>query len=72
MSVLSVNCNDRNNAINGLLVRVTIRKVVLLDILSQMVQKVRFYYAAAAILAAILVAIFDFSVSSRIVACYPP
>ena len=37
--LLSVNCNDRNNARNGLLLCITIRKVVSLDILSQMVQK---------------------------------
>ena len=38
----SVNSNDKNNAKNELLVCITIRKVVLLDILSQMVQKLGF------------------------------
>ena len=40
--LLSVSSNDKNNAINGLQVCITIRKVVLLDILSQMVQKLGF------------------------------
>ena len=40
--LLSVNCNDKNNARSGLLLCITIRKVVLLDILSQMVQKLGF------------------------------
>ena len=38
----SANCNDKNNARNGVLLCITIRKVVLLDILSQMVQKLGF------------------------------
>ena len=40
--LLSVSCNDKNNARNGLLLCITIRKAVLLDILSQMVQKLGF------------------------------
>ena len=49
------------------------RKVVLYDILSQIVQKSGFIIImVVAILAAILAAILDLSVSSRIFACYPP
>ena len=48
------------------------RKVVLHDILSQIVQKLGFIIMVVVILAAILAAILDFSVSSRIFACYPP
>ena len=40
--LLSVNCNDKNNARNGLLLCITIRKVLLLGILSQMVRKLGF------------------------------
>ena len=40
--LLSVNSNDKNNARNGLMLCITIRKVVLLDILSQMVQTLGF------------------------------
>ena len=40
--LLSVNYNDKNNARNGMLLCITIRKVVSLDILSQMVQKLGF------------------------------
>ena len=40
--LLSVSCNDKNNARNGLLVCITMRKVLFLDILSQMVQKLGF------------------------------
>ena len=40
--LLFVNSNDKNNARNGLLLCITTRKVILLDILSQMVQKLGF------------------------------
>ena len=48
--LLSVSCNDKNNARNGLLLCITIRKVVLLDMvlqtnyygITQMVQKLGF------------------------------
>ena len=51
---------------------ITMPKVVLHDILSQIVQKLGFIIMVVAILAAILAAILDFSVSSIIFACYPP
>ena len=66
----SVNSNLKKiNVRNGLLMCNAMRKVLLIYILSQIVQKLGFIMR---LIVVILAVILDFSVGSMISACYPP